>query len=76
MSVEQLEKPITYDVKQEAEKIPATEKSSEAAEDKEKGGFLQRRSSGEILFPLRPPGASNEPGPMVGVQCDEHRISP
>ncbi|KAF2575086.1 hypothetical protein F2Q70_00000329 [Brassica cretica] len=37
MSVEQLEKPITYNVKQEAEKIPATEKSSEAAEDKEKG---------------------------------------
>ncbi|XP_048625642.1 late embryogenesis abundant protein 47-like [Brassica napus] len=32
MCVEQLEKPITYDVKQEAEKIPATEKSSEAAE--------------------------------------------
>ncbi|CAG7860044.1 unnamed protein product [Brassica rapa] len=37
MNVEQLEKPITYDVKHEAEKIPATEKSSEAAEDKEKG---------------------------------------
>ncbi|XP_009111929.1 late embryogenesis abundant protein 47 [Brassica rapa] len=37
MNVEQLEKPITYDVKHEVEKIPATEKSSEAAEDKEKG---------------------------------------
>ncbi|KAF2537767.1 hypothetical protein F2Q68_00018799 [Brassica cretica] len=45
MSVEQLEKPITYDVKQEAEKIPATEKSSEAAEDKEKGVVADQLSS-------------------------------
>ncbi|KAF8107207.1 hypothetical protein N665_0124s0006 [Sinapis alba] len=37
MSQEQLEKPITYDVKQEAEKIPSTERGVDAAEDKEKG---------------------------------------
>lgn len=47
MNVEQLEKPITYDVKHEAEKIPATEKSSEAAEDKEKG-VVADASGGQV----------------------------
>ncbi|KAJ0232328.1 Late embryogenesis abundant protein 47 [Hirschfeldia incana] len=48
MSQEQLEKkPITNDVKEEAQETPATAKGIKAAEDKEKGGVAAEASGGQ-----------------------------
>lgn len=47
MSQEQLEKPIINGVKEEGEKVPATERGIDAAEDKEKG-VVADASGGQV----------------------------
>lgn len=55
MSQEQLEKkPITHDVKEEAQKTPATAQGIETAEDKEKGVVAAEASGGQVSIHNNP----------------------